>query len=626
MTRLSHEDYKIGWICALPLELTAALAMLDDTHERLPQHKNDDNSYVLGRIGDHNVVIATLPDKETGTNSATQVAAHLLRTFDSVRVGLMVGIGGGVPSPENDIRLGDIVVSRPTNDTGGVIQYDYGKHLPDGFQQSGILLNPPPRVLRGAIAQMKARQPLPSHNSLSHHLSTSTNPRLPPEFTYPAGERDELFKAKYLHIGGGTCGGCNRANLVGRDARPDPCIPVVHYGIIASGNQVMKDALLRDQLAAKYNILCFEMEAAGLKIALPCLVIRGISDYSDSHKNQQWQKYAAATAAAYAKELLKYVPIEKILETDSPSTTVVPGITPSGSNLSPATDSSVTTGVSSVNTTSHARFSPIGPPGPKIRPPNTRSNKASPRLNLLISPFQKTSEKPHITYQRLLSRNSFGNALYWPVDVTDIFPGCVGYFNENGHWKKLKTDVKSDGKKLPSDIGRVDSGDFACGVITSSNVRQIDFDLTASIEYIPSYEEDLTGYSGTVAGIPAAAEFRIQVSSMHKGAALLQCDSVTRNTITGNVNALKEWGAANAKYLFEKEPDTREYGFVVVTSTFRTPKCSLRCWPKTDDTYSPTSDEVAIRSKVSGHILAQWGQSGWIKVPVKEDSVGLDHL
>jgi hypothetical protein len=108
---------------------------------------------------------------------------------------------------------------------------------------------------------------------------------------------------------------------------------------------------------------------------------------------------------------------------------------------------------------------------------------------------------------------------------------------------------------------------------------------------------------------------------MRKGAALLQCDSVVRNTITGNVNALKEWGAANAKYLFENEPDTREYGFVVVTSTFRTPKCSLRCWPKTDHEYSPTSDATVLRNNVSGHISAQWGQSGWIRVPVKDDSV-----
>jgi nucleoside phosphorylase len=453
--------------------------MLDDTHDRLPQHKNDDNSYVLGRIGDHNVVIATLPDKETGTNSATHVAAQLLRTFDSVRVGVMVGIGGGVPSLENDIRLGDVVVSRQKNETGDVIQYDYGKHMPDGFQRSGILLNPPPRGLRGAVAQMKARRPLPGQSSISHHLSISTNPKLPPEFTYPTDERDELFDAKYRHIGGKTCADCDRANLVRRDARPDPRTPVVHYGIIASGNQVMKDALLRDKLAAKYNILCFEMEAAGLKIALPCLAIRGISDYSDSHKNQQWQKYAATTAAAYAKELFQYVPIERILETRSLATTVVPGTMTSPSN------SNSPVRITSVDTTSHARSSPTGP---ETYPPNTasRTNKASPRLNILISPFHKESEKLHITYQRLLSRNSFGNALYWPVDVTDIFPGCVGYFNGNGHWKKLKTDIKSDGKKLLSDIRRVDSGEFACGVITSSNVRHIDFDLTSSAEYIPS--------------------------------------------------------------------------------------------------------------------------------------------
>jgi hypothetical protein len=40
----------------------------------------------------------------------------------------------------------------------------------------------------------------------------------------------------------------------------------------------------------------------------PCLVIRGICDYSDSHKNKTWQLYAALTAAAYAKELLSVIP------------------------------------------------------------------------------------------------------------------------------------------------------------------------------------------------------------------------------------------------------------------------------------------------------------------------------
>src|SRR5690606_20569016 len=81
----------------------------------------------------------------------------------------------------------------------------------------------------------------------------------------------------------------------------------IHYGLIASGNQVMKDAFIRDKLAKEKDILCFEMEAAGLMNHFPCLVIRGICDYSDSHKNKEWQGYAAMTAAAYAKDLLSLV-------------------------------------------------------------------------------------------------------------------------------------------------------------------------------------------------------------------------------------------------------------------------------------------------------------------------------
>ena len=82
----------------------------------------------------------------------------------------------------------------------------------------------------------------------------------------------------------------------------------VHYGTIASGNQVMKDAAERDRVSAELGgVLCFEMEAAGLMNNFPCLVIRGISDYADTHKNYQWQAYAAGTAAAYAKEVLSAI-------------------------------------------------------------------------------------------------------------------------------------------------------------------------------------------------------------------------------------------------------------------------------------------------------------------------------
>jgi len=80
--------------------------------------------------------------------------------------------------------------------------------------------------------------------------------------------------------------------------------PHIHYGLIASANQLMMDATMRDKLALERNVLCFEMEAAGLMNHFPCLVIRGMSDYCDTHKNDTWQGYAAMTAAAYARELL----------------------------------------------------------------------------------------------------------------------------------------------------------------------------------------------------------------------------------------------------------------------------------------------------------------------------------
>src|SRR5215471_3106469 len=111
--RLTHQDYTVGWICALPSELTAAMALLDERHSALGQHAADVNSYTLGRMGQHNVVIAGLPAGQTGNNSAAIVAARMRSSFAGIRFGLMVGIGGGVPSKEHDIRLGDVVVSKP---------------------------------------------------------------------------------------------------------------------------------------------------------------------------------------------------------------------------------------------------------------------------------------------------------------------------------------------------------------------------------------------------------------------------------------------------------------------------------------------------------------------------------
>src|ERR1700761_17531 len=155
--RLERDDYTVGWICALPVELAAAQEMLDEEYGDLKQDEHDENIYSLGRIGEHNVVIVCLPAGLIGNNPAAVVATQMRATFKSLRFGLMVGIGGGVPSAETDIRLGDVVVSQPYKGHGGVIQYDFGKATPSGFERTGFL-NSPPKILLGAVSKLQANQ------------------------------------------------------------------------------------------------------------------------------------------------------------------------------------------------------------------------------------------------------------------------------------------------------------------------------------------------------------------------------------------------------------------------------------------------------------------------------------
>jgi nucleoside phosphorylase len=128
---LTYRDYTVGWICALEVEQAAARALLDPEHPRLPSIAGDPNRYRFGSINGHNVVIACLPDGETGNNPAATIATRMTMNFASLRFGLMVGIGGGVPRPPdyNDIRLDDVVISSATGEYGSVVQYDRGKTI-----------------------------------------------------------------------------------------------------------------------------------------------------------------------------------------------------------------------------------------------------------------------------------------------------------------------------------------------------------------------------------------------------------------------------------------------------------------------------------------------------------------
>ncbi|KAH8804492.1 violaceus kinesin [Xylogone sp. PMI_703] len=302
---LNSSDYTIGWICALPKELTAARAMLDEVYENPVQQLLDQNNYTVGRIGKYNIAITCLPSGEVGSHQAASVAIQMLTTFPSIKYGFMVGIGGGVPSMENDIRLGDVVVSTPVRQYGGVVQYDHGKSiqsnqwLPTGF------LNCPPNFLRKTVSKLASIHPIEGHK-IEEYLDdmASKHPDLIPEFSRPSLDVDILYEPE--QNGSGTLSAL--VEIVRQPRLPSQLIRI-HYGLIASGNQVMKSGRKRDQISKSFGgVLCFDMESAGVMNEFPCLVIRGISDYADIHKNKEWQAYAAAVAAAYAKEVINALP------------------------------------------------------------------------------------------------------------------------------------------------------------------------------------------------------------------------------------------------------------------------------------------------------------------------------
>ncbi|KAF7504364.1 hypothetical protein GJ744_002421 [Endocarpon pusillum] len=313
---LQREDYQVGVICALAIEQAAVLATLDgDEHPGPTPVSGDDNQYTFGRIKDHNIVIACLPAGSIGTANACNVATNMQRSFP-IRFGLMVGIAGGVWSEENDVHLGDVVVSQPKGQFGGVVQYDFGKTEKDGKFNRTSQLHQPPKVLLHSLQRLQTEH-LRKGSNLREILDTmfEKEPHMVERFDHPGTEHDQLFDASYDHESGPTkCDRCDPLKVPEDWEARETSNPRIHYGTIASANQVMRHGPTRDRVAADLGAICFEMEAAGLMNNFPCLVIRGICDYADTHKNKKWQGYAAATAAAFAKELLSFIPSQEVVK------------------------------------------------------------------------------------------------------------------------------------------------------------------------------------------------------------------------------------------------------------------------------------------------------------------------
>jgi nucleoside phosphorylase len=338
----------------LPREANAAKALFDvewdckgDVYGKAPMDKN---SYVTGLIGRHNVVLAFMP--KMGKGSAAVVASNLQFSFESIKLALVVGICGGAPSRKTikggkeEIVLGDVIIGE------GIVAHDQGKQLHDRLQPSQPLKHPSPEI--AAFLYMLKTKDLCEQTA---EYLAGLRQKGWEKASYPGAAKDMLSIPEYRHKhqDASSCKecarckektdkvcekalessckelGCNSTQLVPRDRlsahgnvvppspnaayAPSPTDPAIHFGPIASGDAVIKSAVTRDRAAKDLNVIGFEMEGAGVWEALPAstLVIKAVCDYADSHKNKEWQDYAAASAAACVKAVLAHWAVTRVV-------------------------------------------------------------------------------------------------------------------------------------------------------------------------------------------------------------------------------------------------------------------------------------------------------------------------
>jgi len=330
---LDFGHYTIAWIAPLEIEAQAAMYMLDHEHQgSFRINRGDDYVYTAGDINGHNVIIATFPaGHDYGVGSAAALASQVKKSFHNLWFGLLVGVAAGLPKlpgkpgelveHPRDIRLGDVLVGVGDGESAGLLSYGLGKETSDGF----VLLHHGTQaktqtVVRSAIGNIKARTPKHGNEFLRHYDGIKEQKHHSGTFEDPGQEKDELYLTVDEQLVDEQS--VDKQNglkdiLVKRDVRPPLERTKVWYGTIGSGDKLMKNAKKRNELRDKFNLIGLEMEAAGTMDTIPVGVIRGVCDYGDSRKNKEWQPYAAAMAAAYAKEVLYKITPEKNLREEA---------------------------------------------------------------------------------------------------------------------------------------------------------------------------------------------------------------------------------------------------------------------------------------------------------------------
>ena len=314
--RLNHDDYTVAWIAFLSIEAEAALGILDKQHHhQFKSVRGDDYIYIGGEINGHNVVVATWPAGQNyGVGAAAALISQVKARFSNIWFTLLVGVAAGLPNllpsdptQRRDIRLGDVLVCVPDKASSGIVHYDLGRDTEAGFLLNGRQAETP-TIVRAAIGniQLTKKKPYKKGNEFAKYLNAFQQAIKDDKFLCPNQDADRLWAS--------TVDATAPPVLISREPRNESERTRVWYGNIGSGNSMIRNPQRRDELRDRHDLIGLEMEAAGVMNTLPTGVIRGVCDYGDGQKNKDWQPYAAAVAAVYAKGIL-YIISPKVVRT-----------------------------------------------------------------------------------------------------------------------------------------------------------------------------------------------------------------------------------------------------------------------------------------------------------------------
>ncbi|KAL3448368.1 hypothetical protein BJX65DRAFT_307228 [Aspergillus insuetus] len=306
--------YTIAWICCNETEYDAALLMLDKTHgDYAPRRRFCDCSwYTLGEVCGHNVALVMAFAEQDRVSQIASLSIDLELLFPNIRVSMIISVGGGIPSEEHDVRLGDVVVSTPDREYGGVVDVD------GDYDRRPNALLPAVELATLAVASLLKREirtGLGPGDTLKHLTKMkSSKPELETEYAFPGAEKDLLFPSNYeCKRGRGWHSTCaehdDTSRAIARPTRTDTD-PKIHFGTVAACRRVVEYPLDRDDIKKHTSALAVQVGAEYLMQLRP-LVIVGVANYGDSHSDEKWKKYAAANAAACAKDLVGRFPASR---------------------------------------------------------------------------------------------------------------------------------------------------------------------------------------------------------------------------------------------------------------------------------------------------------------------------